>query len=389
MGKNRSGGATKGEVEFDLLLAMLARIPGRVPGEIGKDGIDWDRFEALVDRHRVGALVGNAAGSAGVLPDELIERLRQQEMNNSARYLLTRSVLRDVGKRFASCEIEWVSLKGIVVAEQHYERPSLREMIDLDILIDRSNFDAADLELQDMGFERYHPRFALEGTRRAHFMRLHSACSYIRRADGAQLDLHWRTVQNPNFLPAMDESWGEHVDALSSPPILHLPEHFAYLLVHGAKHGWQRLKWLVDIHRIISGLSQDQVSSCASAIERHGLDDLAGAAFRLSRELLETDLPPAFEALARRKRAIRLAGLAEKLIAADIPEGGVKPDALGYIIARVRHSLMLVSRKGYRRSALLREFARATDIGQVSLPKRGLPMLAVITPLLTLTGRRS
>ncbi|WP_164931320.1 nucleotidyltransferase family protein [Erythrobacter sp. HKB08] len=377
------------EVEFDLLLAFLARNPARSPQDIARGGIDWDRFEALVNRHRVGALVGHGAAASGILPDALLERLQQQEMNNSARFLLTRSILQDLARRFEVREIRWVTLKGVIVAQRHYERPSLREMIDLDILIDRADFDAADLVLQDMGFERYHPRFPLEGTRRAHFMRLHSACSYIRRADGAQLDLHWRTVQNPNFLPALDENWREHVDASSSPPILHLPEHFAYLLVHGAKHGWQRLKWLVDIDRIISGLSQDQVSACASAIERHGLDDLAGAAFRLSRELLDTEMPPAFEALARRKQAIRLADLARELIAADIPEGGVKPDALGYITARVRHSLMLVSRKGYRRSALLREFARATDIGQVSLPKRGLPMLALITPLLTLTGRRS
>ena len=346
----------------------------------------------LVERHRVGALV--AASSTRLnLPPAVVDALAEDESVNAANYLRSRAVLDRLEARFSAEAIDWAVLKGLAIAERYYERPSLREMIDVDLLVDRDRIADAERILADEGFERYHPRFELDAARRANFMALHSAFSFIRKRDGAQLDLHWRTVQNPRFLPQLDAGWRDHVVRREDRPwpVLREDVHFTYVLVHGAKHGWARLKWLVDIDRMLAGLDASGAEALVQCIHDNAIPDLAGAALTLCETILGSAIPPALAALSKSEGANRLCALSLRLIEHDIPHGGAGLGDVGYLTTRIRHSLGLSSNRGYRRQALLLELARPTDLGAVPLPAGWGGALAVVSPLMALgrTFRRS
>ena len=57
-------------------------------------------------------------------------------------------------------------------------------------------------------------------------------------------------AKEPNF----DELWNrKRKSSLTNYPvyILSSEDLFLFLVTHGARHGWSRLRWLIDIHQII------------------------------------------------------------------------------------------------------------------------------------------
>lgn len=369
--------------ELDLLTCAIAQSPANAYScPAHTDSIDWVRFEALVDRHRVGALALAGAARIG-MPADVAARLAGEEERNASAYLRSIALLRKLSGHFARADIEWVLLKGIAVAETAYERPALREMIDIDLMVDARRIDEAERIILDEGFNRIYPRYALAGAKRANFERFHSAFSYFRRGDGAQLDLHWRTSQNAYLVPQIDARWH---DLLGEPtrsgfPTLRSDIHLAYVLAHGAKHGWVRLKWLADVERMIAALDEEGAAELATTLREHRLDMVAGSATALCQTLFRSQIPCSLAALATSPKARRLHGDALGLIAAELPIGGAGIGDPGYLLTRMRHSLGLVPHRKYRRTALMLEMIRSYDFEHVSLPKGWAGLMAVISPL--------
>lgn len=380
-------GETMGEIadrELDLLACAIAQSPAMESACPARaEPVDWARFEALVERHRVGALALAGAARIG-MPADVAARLAGEEARNASNYLRSLALLRKLSDHFARAGIEWVLLKGAAVAEAAYDRPALREMIDIDLMVDARLIDLAERIILDEGFVRIHPRFALDAAKRVNFTRLHSAFSYFRRADGAQLDLHWRTSQNPYFVPQIDAHWREWSGntAVSGFPTLRPDVHLAYVLAHGAKHGWVRLKWLADVERMITALDDSGVAELGATLREHGLETVAGSAFALCRTLFRSRLIAALVELANSPRAAKLHDYALELIAADLPVGGAGIGKPGYLWTRMRHSLGLVRRRRYRRRALLLEVVRSHDLEHVPLPKGWIGPMAIISPVL-------
>lgn len=375
--------------ELQILVCAIAPNPAaspfwgvqhRAPGPI-----DWTQFEALVHRHRVGALVSAASRDLG-LPPELATRLGSEEEANASAYLRSIAVLREVDLEFGKVSIDWLLLKGVLLAERFYERPALREMIDIDLLVDQDRIEDAETVLRGLGFERYYPRYDLSAAQRTNFMTIQSAFAFIRKSDGAQLDLHWRTMQNPRFLPVIDNGWKAMTvrDRAAGFPALAEDIHFTYVLAHGAKHGWSRLKWLADVARMLCSRDAAGAELLAASLERHRIGTIAGAAFRLCRSLFGTELPTALAPFAETDAATRNHCWAMKMIAADIPHGGAGFGDLRYLATRVRNSMSLSDHPGFKRQALLRELARPADLEQLPLPAGASGLLAIASPILAL-----
>ena len=68
-------------------------------------------------------------------------------------------------------------------------------------------------------------------------------------------------------------------------------ELFAYLCVHGATHGWFRLKWLADLGAWLAGKREDEIAGFYAEAERLGVGACAGQALLLCRNLLGLGLP--------------------------------------------------------------------------------------------------
>jgi len=128
-------------------------------------------------------------------------------------------------------------------------------------------------------------------------------------ATGIQLELHWRLSPTSFLLKhPIDFSTLDAVELVPFTPVATLPPAalFAYLCAHGAGHGWFRLKWLADIHSLITGLPDAQLWAYDRLARVQGTERAVGQALMLCAGLLGLRLPPDLAAELRRSWILRL-----------------------------------------------------------------------------------
>lgn len=382
--------------ELRLLLALVAADPARSPhgsALAGAARIDWDGFAALVTRHRVGGLVlhGLARTPGLVPPPDLQAELARTETRNAHMLLGAVRTAHRITSACAGQGIACAVLKGFPLAQRYYAVPSARSMIDLDLLVAPERIEDADAIALAAGFARYTPAHAPSAVQRASLEVLHNAAAFINPATGMQLDLHWRTTQFSGLLPEIDRTWQASVvsddGAGLAVPVLRPAVHFVYVMVHGAKHGWARLKWLVDLDRMLAGLTPSELAEASGLIERGGLERLAASSLALAHDLLGSPVPAPLAALLQTEASDALQHGARQMIVGEPPIHTKRLRDLPGILGRLRYTLGLRSGGGYRGQVLLASVARYQDLVRFPLPPRWLWLLALLSPLTALAER--
>ena len=380
--------------ELRLLCAFIAvpdaQTEERVSQATFGAGLNWDRFSDLVSRHRVSALVDSGLRHAPhfVVPDALRSRLAAAPDANAQSFLASVLCARQIVRGCRESGIACAVLKGVAVAQSAYQRSSEREMIDIDLLVDPAHFDQVEQMVLQMGFTRICPRADLIGDARAAFKAMHNAFTFFRASDGLQVDLHWRLVKNPCMLRDLNRSWPSRLASISaggaSLPVLAPAEHALYVLTHGAKSGWVRLKWLADADRIIRTLSADEHSVMLGLAAQEGIERLIGTSLHLTSQVLGTPLSAPLEDFASAHSDALMLALQRRLIAAPLPGKDKRLADGAQLITRIRHSLRLQNGADYRRAAILREVGNPEDLAIIALSPQRIGWLAIWTPLLAI-----
>ena len=243
---------------------------------------DWRRLLELAQRHKVTARLG-----ASLLPQESVKLPSdtRQALADAARQNLLASVdsraqLLRIITILDAGNIRPVLLKGLA-AEAWYRRPGLRQVGDIDLIVDPAHAAPALKLLTDAGYSvragdpwyRFDHGATLIGTR---FRKRYKEIQIER--DGKLLELHWRFTTTSTLLPLGFE---QELDGLRRLPlhreqgidVLAPMAAFAYISVHGAMHQWARLHWLLDIPPALGELSQPQCHALLNWGRRHGLLD--------------------------------------------------------------------------------------------------------------------
>jgi hypothetical protein len=162
-----------------------------------------------------------------------------------------------------------IAFKGPVLAQSAYGDLSLREFIDLDILVRPSDLGMT----RDLLFSQgYRSRFSGLGEKERGFF-LWCEEAFEKKDWLVCIDVHWQ--MNPQYFayaPEGDALWrravpvelqGATLNTLSTSDLL------LHLCVHGAKHGWTALGWICDVailaHRA-SGLEWSRMIAEATSL---------------------------------------------------------------------------------------------------------------------------
>jgi hypothetical protein len=234
------------------------------------------------------------------VPEAVRKKLEAAERLNAIRNRLLARGLETVLRRFVEAGIPVIPLKGVALAELLYGDVGLRVCADLDILVPRSAVPSAFRLLLIDGWEqtdrlRVEPsevdflvRSAMEfgftppASAFPYLLELHWDIAWRWRGDASMVDDLWADARQKVF-------WGVEAWALS-------PEwELLYLAVHAARHRWQGLKWLVDIHEVCTRAKFDWDTVMDKA-HRFGLDEVLGISLSACRVLFGTFLPPAYSA---------------------------------------------------------------------------------------------
>jgi putative nucleotidyltransferase-like protein len=285
----------------DELCLLLARLQLSAEGEgrarqLLTRPLRWDALLERARTHEILPLIGHhlrALGWLGV-PEAVAVELQEAFRINQLRNALLADELVRLLALLGEAEVPVIPLKGIILGASLYGDTALRVSFDIDLLVPPSEAVRTRQLLLTQG---YTSPLAEEFFVDYQLRRLTACCLLPGRRVPCPVDLRWGLLlHSSQDREATDDLWaeaqaasilGRRVDTLS-------PEwEFLFLSVHAASHGWQMLKWLVDIHQVCAGRSVDWQKVKGKA-GRLGLKPVVEQTLSACALLLGTPLPSPF-----------------------------------------------------------------------------------------------
>ena len=246
------------------------------------DGIDWDVFLSLVDRHRVLVPHDTLRRALGDrLPCPVYEQLKSRNAEACRQTLRQAAELVRLNMEFSAHGFEMIPLKGVMLSVQLFHDPAMRSTRDLDLLVRPERLDEADQILRRDGYRLVSPDCELTPRRKKWLLRASHHFGYTHDQRHQLVELHWRLHQwKPEHVAELwdncqTKTWMEAGFLTLKDDALLL-----FLCDHGSKHQWRRIKWLADVAALLAqerNLSWDNVLALADR-------------FDLSRPLAESGL---------------------------------------------------------------------------------------------------
>ncbi|QYR20611.1 nucleotidyltransferase family protein [Paenibacillus sp. sptzw28] len=297
--------------ELKLLVSLIGmkdapEVPDHIKNYLTEEDMDWNQFVQLARHHRVYPTVYSKLSKFGndLIPAEVVRALYMDYNKNTFQMMHITAEMDKICKQFDEHNIRSLMLKGPVLAQALYGDISLRTSKDLDILIPVDDVDRAEKILLSSGYtitdER--PRILDDWKVKKHHI------SYYNPQTKVQIEVHWRLNPETGKEPAFEELWERRsTSSLTSYPV-YFPGNedlFLYLVSHGARHAWFRLRWLIDIDRMVR--NKLDWGKLIPLLKEYHCSDLAGQALILASELIETPLSQEMKTLTADKRPYRLA----------------------------------------------------------------------------------
>ncbi len=202
--------------------------------------------------------------------------------------------------------VDAVFLKGAPLAKLAYGDVAVRHSKDVDLLVPRVAVARACTVLQRNGYRASFAVDNLPRERQPLWFRYSKAMDWTHAETGAQLELHWRMTDLPLLDDVFTTGQRETVAIAGGLTLQTLAPDalLAYLCVHGAMHGWMRLKWLADV----CALLPHEAAACEetySRLMRLHAGRAAGQALLLCHDLFDLPLPPALLRELEQSRVLR------------------------------------------------------------------------------------
>ncbi len=308
--------------EFRLLLALIRAALGTGEPPAGPaSGIAWSAFHALVERHRVGPLLHlhASAAVAAACPAGIAQAVQTIAAANSRRALACAAEQIALVRGLAAAGIEVVALKGLVLSQQLHGNLHTRPVGDIDLLLRPADAARADTLLRAGGWARSNPAFPLTPRQTGQFIRLKPEFEYVRGRPPQRVELRWTLEGMGGAEAALGRA--DSV-ALGGEAMRTLPAdlNLVYLLQHGARHGWFRLFWLVDLAFALRSPAFD-ATAVAAAARRLEAERSVWQGLQLVEDLLGVPCPAPLRPPAHAaRRTARLKADAHWMIAAELDE---------------------------------------------------------------------
>jgi len=273
MGENEAHRRTDDEAA--LLLTCLRGLAFVVPQDT-----DWSALLALASAHGVLLLVYQALLERNAeIPGFFAAAVREHK-DAAGKFA---AELESLLKQFAERGIEVLPLKGPVLAEALYGDVTMRACDDLDLLVRREDLSQAERLLVDLGFaasgatDDYHHKFLRDGL----LVELHFGVA-SPRSFPFDVDGIWARAENKRFR-------GAPMHVMSDGDLV------LFLCLHGLKHGFSRLIWMLDVARAMRAMRDCSPEELAQRARQQGLVLALLIGCEMIREMFPQQLPQEME----------------------------------------------------------------------------------------------
>jgi hypothetical protein len=377
--------------DIRLICAVLRRPPGADQVAAVRKAAaahpDWADVCRLAREHRVASHVFAALKASGSpnIPAWSLEELRRASFADARSALMQVAEINRLLAALQAASVPVLVLKGVALSVQLFGDVGRRRARDIDLLVAPANRERADAALRTMGYRSRRWSAADQ----AAVERCVKDAEYFHSSTGACVELHTRLTDNADML-AWDFAslWHEREEVLVGATVIPtLPRHrlAVYLCVHGASHGWQRLRWLADLAAVLADAAG--VSAAIAAARAEGLGAAMMQAAALAHRTI--GLPVSNEDLTRaaeNSEVARLDFLLLRFFAGSVFSTAPAPYSWAW---RKRYSfwlrlyrLALKNGRRYRTIEIARAWISPADRSALRLP----PALSALYPVLRPVG---
>lgn len=370
-----SGGGASAEF---LLLAACCRWPTDATAirEAGQTAIDWGRFAKLAQRHRVQGFARIGLETAAIaVPPGLVTAHRRQ----TARNLLLLEEAAQIAAVLTKADIPAAFLKGATLAELAYGDQAVKQTLDNDALVSPSHVAATIELLQRAGYRMTDPAVPLDGKRLPVLIDMVKECTLVRPDNKAMVDLHWRMTSVEGLLAEPDLTRDLRTVTVGNYRLPTLGDEalMVYLAVHGARHGWSRLKWLADFNALLAALDASALEALRARAKRDGVARAMDLALLQAKRVFGTVVP---DDVGRSRRVRWLAALSDALMRGgdELAEQHMVPRR--YMAVGHASAFLLKSSPAYLANAAWGSWVSTADALALPLPRAARPLYLLTSP---------
>jgi hypothetical protein len=269
--------------------------------------VNWDKFLHLVRHHRVYPIIHKRIKEIGkgLFPKYIIHSLHDEYNKNTFRMLHLSGETGYLSKILMDNNIRALFLKGPILGSCLYGEISLRTSTDLDLMVSINDLACVERIIQELGYikDDYIVSVLNDWKWRHHHF------AYFHPEKRVKLEIHWRLNPGPAKEPNFNELWGRKRKSLlsSSSPVYMLGEEdlFLFLVLHGARHGWSRIRWLVDIDQLTKQIKDWR--KIIVILKQYQSITVGGQALYLASQILNTPISGNIKMVVTEKKAEKLA----------------------------------------------------------------------------------
>jgi hypothetical protein len=300
-------------VELQLLLACArVTIDADEQGHIQRlaaAGPDWELLILTARRHGLCSLLHRTLSAVNheQVPSVVMEQLTTLASNYRSRNLMLVAELLRVIAILENVGIRAIPYKGPALAQYVYRDFALREFVDLDILIKPCDAVRARRVLMSAGLP---PANAASRLAEQLYRYFHCEFAFVLLRE-VKLEVNWRLAPAYWLLPQLgDKVWdrlGQLQLAGAVTARLDQNDLLITLCIHGSKHIWDTLKWLVDVAELVRSQPGLDWVSLQSKAERIGATVMLEIGLVLAHDLLQAPVPAeVLETARNRPKTIKL-----------------------------------------------------------------------------------
>ena len=262
--------------------------------ELAGGEIDWSGLRALAHRHRVMPLLYRSLYQTcpEIVPEDALATLRQDYHANAARNMYLKQELLKILGWFETAGIQAIPFKGPILAEQAYDDLALRQMDDLDILIQESDvLKARDLLLA----QKFLPEFDDIVELGDHFLRHEGEYNFFEPVYCILLEIHWKFVPR-GFIRGF--SLEEEVLDQQSPSRhgsaglpLSLEDNLLVVCTHGSRHAWAGLGAICDVAELLDNDSPISWDRLVKTARQHNVERMLYLGLELAKKFFDAQIP--------------------------------------------------------------------------------------------------
>jgi len=258
--------------EFKLLISLFDH--QRTTPLKRSENFSFELFIQLLGRHRIRPLIIEYFDEfKQILDEKELDHLKKICQPFVMRQMNLTKVTFRILELFKQEGIPVISFKGPILSKKLFDSYTSRESIDLDFLIHPDDLSKADLILKKENFKSDLEISGWKDWNLKCLKKIAADIPYQRISDRINLELHWRFFKQSAIYPkSCTEVFFDTKKSdlrIAEVTALKDEDELLYLCIHGTKHSWFRIKWLLDIRQILihSGneINWQQISEIAKS----------------------------------------------------------------------------------------------------------------------------